>query len=45
MADPVPCRIDAPHGPHRWAPLVADPEHDRVLHIGLATLDCPGRPS
>jgi hypothetical protein len=37
-----PCLIDAPHPPHTWAPLVADPEHARVLHVGLATLHCPG---
>lgn len=30
------------HGPHQWAPLVADPSHERVLHVGLAMLACPG---
>ena len=40
-----PCHIEAPHGSHEWMPLVADPEHARVLHVGLATLTCPGKVS
>lgn len=38
-----PCLIDAPHREHDWTPIVVDPDHERVLHVGLATLTCPGR--
>lgn len=42
MSDqPCPLR-DTPHPSHEWAPLIADPTHDRVFHVGLAVLDCPG---
>lgn len=42
MTEPVPCHIEAPHPPHEWTPLIADPEHDRVLHLFGVTLPCPG---
>lgn len=37
-----PCHIEAPHPEHDWTPLVRDPEHERMLHVGLATLRCKG---
>lgn len=45
MADQLCLVRDTPHPPHRWAPLVADPIHERVFHLGLAALDCPGVPA
>jgi hypothetical protein len=44
MKDDVPCLISEPHGRHPWAPLIEDPENPRVLHVGLAMVQCPGFP-
>ena len=40
-----PClAMNAPHPGHNWTPLVVDPDSPQVLHLGLATLRCPGLP-
>lgn len=44
-AQPVPCLIATAgtrHGPHPWSPIVADPRHDRVLHVLPDAVWCPG---
>ena len=40
--DEVGCHWTHPHAPHDWWPLVPDPQFDRVMHIGLVELRCPG---
>jgi len=42
MTDGHPCHWTHPHPRHTWSPLVADPVEDRVFHVGLAELVCPG---
>lgn len=36
------CHWTHEHPPHEWYPMVPDPENERVLHLGLAAVQCPG---
>jgi hypothetical protein len=43
--DWVPCHFTEVHPAHPWWPAVPDPDSERVLHLGLAEVTCPGIPS
>lgn len=37
-----PCHWTHPHDAHDWLPIVQDPGAERVLHVGMASVRCPG---
>lgn len=40
-----PCHWTHPHDAHDWLPIVQDPEAPGVLHVGMASVRCPGVPA
>jgi hypothetical protein len=42
VKDDHPCHIAERHSGHFWWPAIPDPVEDRVVHIGLVELWCPG---